>query len=214
MTYIMSKTDNIGKLYRASSLINRVINKLKYYFFKKKLSIGGINYGGGNHILVSKDCLGGRLKIVILGSNNTITIDEGCKLKNKNSIFISGNNNEVHIGKNVTFDQNVSIVCCEGTKVNIGSSCIFANNVRIRTSDQHAIYNMENGERLNDAKDVSIDDHVWLGNSVVINKGVHIKSGSMIGIGAIVTHDIPANVVAVGIPAKVVRQNISWSEKL
>ena len=73
---------------------------------------------------------------------------------------------------------------------------------------------MENGERLNDAKDVSIDDHVWLGNSVVINKGVHIKSGSMIGIGAIVTHDIPANVVAVGIPAKVVRQNISWSEKL
>lgn len=47
MTYIMSKTDNIGKLYRASSLINRVINKLKYYFFKKKLSIGGINYGGG-----------------------------------------------------------------------------------------------------------------------------------------------------------------------
>lgn len=53
---------------------------------------------------------------------------------------------------------------------------------------------------------------MWLGNSVVINKGVHIKSGSMIGIGAIVTHDIPANVVAVGIPAKVVRQNISWSE--
>jgi acetyltransferase-like isoleucine patch superfamily enzyme len=41
-----------------------------------------------------------------------------------------------------------------------------------------------------------------------------VKSGSMVGIGAIVTHDIPSNCVAVGVPAKVVRQNIKWTEDL
>lgn len=141
-------------------------------------------------------------------------IDEGCNLKQNNTIFISGDNNSVHIGKNVTFDQNVSIVCCEGTNVEIGNGSIFANNVRIRTSDQHAIYNLDDDERLNRAENVIIEDHVWLGNSVVINKGVHVKSGSMVGIGAIVTHDIPSNCVAVGVPAKVVRQNIRWTEDL
>lgn len=214
MTDVISKSDYIGKLDKTFTLFGRVINKLKYYLFKNRLSIIGINTGGGNHAWISKDCIGGTLRIYFLGNNNTLCIDEGCNLKQNNTIFISGDNNYVHIGKNVTFDQNVTIVCCEGTNVEIGSGSIFANNVRIRTSDQHAIYNLENDERLNRAENVIIEDHVWLGNSVVINKGVHVKSGSMVGIGAIVTHDIPSNCVAVGVPAKVVRQNIKWTVDL
>ena len=210
----ISKKDYIVKLDNTSSLFKRVVNRLKRHLNNNKLRITGKSTGGGNHAWISKDCLGGTLRIYFLGNNNTLCIDEGCNLKHNNTIFSSGDNNYVHIGKNVTFDQNVSIVCCEGTNVEIGNGSIFANNVRIRTSDQHAIYNLDDDERLNRAENVIIEDHVWLGNSVVINKGVHVKSGSMVGIGAIVTHDIPSNCVAVGVPAKVVRQNIRWTEDL
>ena len=214
MNDTISKNDYINKLDNISSLFNRVVNRFKRHLCSNKLRITVKSTGGGNHVWIKKGCIGGTLRIYLLGNNNTVIIDEGCNLKQNNTIFISGDNNSVHIGKNVTFDQNVSIVCCEGTNVEIGSGCIFANNVRIRTSDQHAIYRIDDDERLNKAENVIIDDHVWLGNSVVINKGVHVKSGSMVGIGAIVTHDIPSNCVAVGIPAKVVRKNIKWTENL
>ena len=55
-----------------------------------------------------------------------------------------------------------------------------------------------------------IGNHVWLGNSVVIMKGVHIEDGSVIGIESIVTKDIPCNCIAVGSPAKVIKTNIHW----
>jgi maltose O-acetyltransferase len=46
---------------------------------------------------------------------------------------------------------------------------------------------------------------VWIGGGVIILAGITIGDGSVVGAGAIVTHDIPANVVALGNPARVVR---------
>ena len=51
---------------------------------------------------------------------------------------------------------------------------------------------------------VVIEDNVWIGEKVVILKGVRIGEGAVIGAGAIVTHDIPPYSVAVGIPARVI----------
>ena len=70
------------------------------------------------------------------------------------------------------------IVVGEGTKVNIGSDCIFADRVHIRTTDQHAIYD-ENRKRINPAKDVYIGNHVWLGKEAIIMKGVRIGNGAI-----------------------------------
>lgn len=55
--------------------------------------------------------------------------------------FIQGDCNTIVIGQNVIFDQNVQLVLSEGTKVEIGDDCIFADGVKIRTSDQHSIFN-------------------------------------------------------------------------
>lgn len=54
-------------------------------------------------------------------------------------------------------------------------------------------------------KPVVIEDDVWIGARAIIMKGVRIGRGSVIGSGAIVTHDVPPNSVAVGNPAKVVK---------
>jgi acetyltransferase-like isoleucine patch superfamily enzyme len=56
------------------------------------------------------------------------------------------------------------------------------------------------------AGDIVLEDDVWLGLGVSVLEGVHIGKGAVIGAGAVVTKDIPAYTVAVGVPARVVRQ--------
>ena len=48
--------------------------------------------------------------------------------------------------------------------------------------------------------------NVWIGAGVIINPGVHIGRGTVIGSGSVVTKDIPANVVAAGVPCRVIRE--------
>ena len=152
------------------------------------------------------------MDIYIYGNNNYLEIGENCNFKRYNRIFIGGDNNNVIIGKRNDFDQNVFFTVAEGTTLKIGDDCIFANGVRVRTSDQHIIISDEDKTRINLPKDVVIGNHVWLGNSVVIMKGVHIEDGSVIGIESIVTKDIPCNCIAVGSPAKVIKTNIHWEK--
>lgn len=53
---------------------------------------------------------------------------------------------------------------------------------------------------------IRIGSRVWIGANVVVTKGVTIGNNSIIAAGAVVTHDIPANVIAAGVPAKVLRK--------
>lgn len=55
------------------------------------------------------------------------------------------------------------------------------------------------------AKPIVIGDNVWLGGGVVVCPGVTIGENTVVGAGAVVTRDLPANVVAVGNPARVLR---------
>ncbi len=56
-----------------------------------------------------------------------------------------------------------------------------------------------------DAEPITIGDDVWLGGGVIVLPGVTIGENTVVGAGAVVTRDLPANVVAVGNPARVVR---------
>lgn len=182
-----------------------------------RLREGGVkitNNGKNNKIQINSRLKGiGTLKIIISGNNNNVIIGERCILCRTNIIFMQGNNNTVVIGNHVTFDQDVSIVCCEGTTVRIGEDCMLAKAVRIRTSDQHPIYN-DDCERINYPKNVIIGEHVWVGATCLIMKGVEIGKGSIIGINSMVTKNIPENVVAVGSPCQVIKSNVHWERKL
>ena len=56
-----------------------------------------------------------------------------------------------------------------------------------------------------DHSHVIIGENVWICENVRINRGVSIENNSIMAAGAIVTHDIPANVIAGGIPAKIIK---------
>jgi acetyltransferase-like isoleucine patch superfamily enzyme len=100
-------------------------------------------------------------------------------------------------------------VICPGVRISsaleitIGDSCMIANNVYITDNDWHDIYNRASTGK---PKPVHIENNVWLGDSVIVCKGVTIGENSVIGAGAVVTKDIPVNVVAAGNPAKVVKE--------
>lgn len=150
------------------------------------------------------------LRIVLNGSHNKIFIGSGCQFFGKdNKIFISGDGNKISIGDGTTFDQRVLLVACETTSLDIGNDCMFAAGATIRTSDQHPIYD-KHGVRINPAKDIVINDHVWLGANCVVMKGIQIGGGTMVGYGSVVTRSLPENVVAAGTPARVLKENITW----
>lgn len=151
------------------------------------------------------------LVITFRGNNNFIKIGIDCNFKVRNTVYFQGDNNVVTIGDNVTLDGNTLIVVGEGTKVSIGSDCIFADRVHIRTTDQHGIFD-GNGLRINPAKDVNVGNHVWLGKDAIIMKGVNIGDGAIVGMDSMVTKDVPERCIVVGKPAKVIKTNVYWHE--
>lgn len=105
---------------------------------------------------------------------------------------------QVRIGNNCGFS---------GTRIRVGQSVTLGNNVRcgansyITDTDGHS-----DDYRAGKDRPVVIGDNVWLGMNVVVLKGVHIGENSLIGANSVVTKNIPANVVAVGNPCKIIKQ--------
>lgn len=87
--------------------------------------------------------------------------------------------------------------------ITIGSNTMIAAECTINDCDWHGIYNRTRPFRC--TKAVTIGENVWLGTRTIVGKGVSIGDNSVIGAGSIVTSDIPANVVAAGNPAKVIK---------
>jgi len=119
-----------------------------------------------------------------------------------------GDNNSVHIGEGGHM-FNCFLGAHGGRSIRIGTGCMFANPTDIRTTDHHPILDAT-GARLNPDRDVVIGDRVWLARDVTLLKGSKIGSDVVIGVGSIVTGEIPSNCVAAGIPARVVREGITW----
>lgn len=90
------------------------------------------------------------------------------------------------------------------TGITVGDSTMMASGVYITDSDWHGIY--DRLDYIGASRPVSIGTNVWLGDSVIVCKGVTIGDNSIIGAGSVVTGDIPANVVAAGNPARVIRE--------
>lgn len=122
-----------------------------------------------------------------------------------------------------------TVVLRQGERIEIGSHCLLNhNNVlqagkecgRIRIGDyvhtganvmmfafNHSIDDTDVPSKLQDYydADITIEDDVWIGAGSVILAGVTIGKGSVIGSNSVVTHDIPPYSIAVGIPAKVIK---------
>jgi maltose O-acetyltransferase len=100
---------------------------------------------------------------------------------------------------------NYNLTALDVAKIIIGADCQLGPNVQLLTPT-HPIEPEPRRDRLEAARPITIGDNVWLGGGVIVCPGVTIGDNSVIGAGAVVTRDIPANVVAVGNPARVIRE--------
>jgi len=152
-------------------------------------------------------------KIRIRGNNNSLIIEEGCKIGKRCSFWLEGNNCRIVIGKGTTMTQHCHLNAQEyNTSIIVGEDCMFSNTIIIRTSDSHPIYNTE-GERINKAKDIIIGNHVWIAPSSTIMKGAVIEDGSIIGSHTMINKTIPHNSLAVGMPGRVVKEGVRWTRE-
>ncbi len=108
----------------------------------------------------------------------------------------------ISIGENFYANYNCTILDC--ARVSIGHNVLFAPNVSLYTAGHPVHYETRN-QGYEYAFPITIGNNVWIGGNVVINPGITIGDNSVIGAGSVVTKDIPANVVAVGNPCKVLR---------
>ncbi|MBD5558951.1 MAG: sugar O-acetyltransferase [Clostridia bacterium] len=96
--------------------------------------------------------------------------------------------------------------------IRIGNDCLLGHDIVIATLN-HVEDPLRRGDMT--ARMVIIEDYVWIGSHATICPGVTIGYGSIIGAGAVVTKDIPPLSVAVGVPARVIRQvEVSDQERL
>nr|WP_022823881.1 acyltransferase [Hymenobacter norwichensis] len=101
-------------------------------------------------------------------------------------------------------NHNASITCLQ--RIEIGQDVAIAENVTIRDSDDHDILSSPHVK----TSPIKIGNHVWIGMNVTILKGVTIGDGAIIAAGAVVTRDVPAGCLAGGVPARIIKQNVTW----
>jgi maltose O-acetyltransferase len=115
----------------------------------------------------------------------------------------------VDYGDNIAFGSgcfaNYGLVAADVAPITIGDDVLIGPNVQLLTPS-HPIDPERRRNKLESAAPITIRDNVWLGGGVIVLGGVTIGENSIIGAGAVVTKDIPANVVAVGNPARVIRE--------
>jgi maltose O-acetyltransferase len=130
---------------------------------------------------------------------------------------------DAHIRGPLFVDYGTYITVGRGTFINYGLTALdvapitIGNDVQIGPNVQlltptHPVDPEPRRNKLEAAKPIVIEDNVWLGGGVIVLPGVTIGENSVVGAGSVVTRDVPANSVAVGNPARVIR--VIPSEKI
>jgi len=99
---------------------------------------------------------------------------------------------------------NFGLVILDVASVTIGDDVQIGPYVQLLTAG-HPVEADARRDKWEYAQPITIENNVWLGGGVIVGPGVTIGENTVVGAGSVVTRDLPANVVAVGSPARVTR---------
>ncbi len=211
------------------ALLRRVIGQDRFYGIRKsirgqnnsidyqKASLNSVHFdieGNDNRISIADGCTLNGVTFYIRGHRHRISIGPCCRFNRSGSIWIEDQDCTLNIGEGSTFEAVAIALTEPGSRIDIGQDCMFAYDIEIRCGDSHSILLAENGQRLNYAQDVQINDHVWVATRCLILKGVHIAHDSVIATGSVVTQRFDkAGIIIGGNPARELKSGITWSRK-
>lgn len=172
---------------------------------------GHIRADDNAHIEIGAGCRSTSLSITASGCSRVVIGNH----VNLGALRIYARDSIITIGDRSSFNHNVRLLAHEPSKITIGSHCLFGHDVDVTSSDMHSLVDTTTGRRINPAAPIVIGDRVWIGMRTTILKGARIDSGSAIACSSVVarTH-IPENCVAGGVPARVLRKNVTWDFNL
>jgi acetyltransferase-like isoleucine patch superfamily enzyme len=104
------------------------------------------------------------------------------------------------VGDNVVMSRGVHLIAFE--RIDIGTDCMIGEYTSIRDANHRFDTSTPIREAGHTSAAITIGKNVWLGRGVTVLAGVTIGDNAVIGANAVVTNDIPANTIAVGIPAR------------
>ena len=111
-------------------------------------------------------------------------------------------NGEIRIGDHCLICPGVRL--SSASSITIGDNCMFAYGVYLTDADWHDIY--DRTKSIGASAPITVGNNVWFGDNAFVAKGVTIGDNAIIGARAVVVNDVPANCVAAGNPARVVKQ--------
>ena len=185
-------------------MLKRILKNV-YLCFKIKNIKKNCIVSDGTIFGLTANCISDYKYNIVIGRN----CDLHCSL-------ISQDGGHISVGDNTTirYESKIGAV----NSIMIGNNVIISNNVTIYDNNNHPTspaeryditQNMRNAEKWrwknSDSKPVVIEDNVWIGERCAILKGVHIGKGSIVGLGSVVTKDVPPYTIVAGNPAKVVK---------
>lgn len=150
-------------------------------------------------------------RIRLIGENLVCRIGARCRIRGVN-LVVEDRGSQLFIGDGTTMTQP-TLVASEGRALRIGRDCMIAYGTDVRNSDGHSLLSGDGVTRLNPAADVIIGDHVWLGINSQILKGVRIGAGAVVATRSLVRQDVPPRVVVGGVPARVLREDVTWDRR-
>lgn len=146
-----------------------------------------------------------RCKIFMI--NSTLEIHGNVSLYP--GVLIYAINAHIIIRNNTKINGGVEIVSLK--KIDIGEDCLFAEGIILRDNDGHKFGTSGNMGSELENKEIIIGNHCWIGQRAMVLKGVTLADNVIVGAGAVVAGSFPSNVAVAGIPAKVIKENVSWS---
>lgn len=217
---------SFNSIFEFSLSSNKFIEPVNAYGFERK--VGGCSIfssslikddnsinilcrnGGGNFLYRGFENEIVNSKITISGNGNYIFFGPYSRVKGAD-IRLVGNNCLFYFGGFSTVESMTVMIYGDDSKVIIGDQNMFSARIMFDSSDHHSIYDINSGLRINNDESIFIDDRVWLGRDVRINKGAKIASDTVVGQGSIVSGALDPNSIYAGIPAKQIKKGVKWS---
>ncbi|SEJ03328.1 Acetyltransferase (isoleucine patch superfamily) [Lachnospiraceae bacterium A10] len=151
----------------------------------------------------------GNLNFYITGPSVYIKIGDNVKFKN--NYFDINTGATLVIGQKSTFETNTNFHIKNCSEIRIGEDCMFSFGSVLHCGDGHAIFDVETGKRLNPiCNKIELGNHVWVGFGASILAPTSIGDDSIVGASSLVKGIFESNSVLAGVPAKVIRKNITW----
>lgn len=168
-----------------------------------------VEFGGqNNRLILGKNVILDKCLIVFTDANGCIEIGDNVLLRGELRVTKGC---RICIGNDTKFNKPSRVHAADRTSILIGNNCLLAR-VSLRSSDAHSIIDLKSGEKQKKSADIIVGDRVWIAENASIYKGSVIGSGSIVGAGSIVTKKFPENVLIAGVPAAIVKSDVTWSE--